>query len=188
MNLDEELKSALKRTEPPPGFAETVMARVEPETQRYEKPRVIFWRTLLSPFGSPLVRLAAGVALLCVISGLFALQIERAKEAAKAEAAKNQLMLALGVASEKINIAQRRVSEIGAPPQPVEREIESNQNRPAERRRKPRASRVDRPSEDLLAALKLVTSKLEVIQRLKSSDEGANALLFDYQQEQRRKS
>ena len=182
MNLDEELKLALRRTEPPAGFAERVLARAKTATQPGEKPPVNSWKALFSPFGTPIVRWAAGAALLCLIVGLIvgmsALRGERRREAAQAEAAKAQLMLALAVASDKMNIARRKVSEIGIPPKEIQPRSEPDQNRPLERR-KQRTSRVDPTGGDLLAELKASRDKLEIIQWRVRGESGSNAVFLD---------
>ena len=117
MNLDDELRLALKRTEPAVGFTERVLARVESNDDSHGRPRVGLWKRLLSRLSIPAARWATAVVVLGLIAGsiiaITEIRAERQREAAQADAAKAQLMLALSVASEKVNVAQRKVSAIG---------------------------------------------------------------------------
>ena len=98
--LDDDLKQALKRVEPPEGFAERVMARASLEAQ----PRQTLARRLRALFVPKPVRWAAATAVVClviVVAGLRyrAIQIERRQ----GEIASAQAKLALQIASAKLN-------------------------------------------------------------------------------------
>ena len=176
MNLDDELKTALSRLEPPAGFAERVLARIEPTIEPGKKAGNGFWNSVSAVFGLTSIRWAAAAVVLCVIAGAVAVRIAgQREEAARSEAAKEQLMLALGVASEKMNIAQRKISEISNPRKETEPAAEPATNRRQERRRTRRTSRAGRAGERLVAALRIATEKLEAIEHRLVSESGANA-------------
>lgn len=104
MNLDNELKNALRRQPGPDGFAERVMARIEKgEAASRESGRA----------GTPVLHRAAAVlALVALLGGWGAHQAAERRRAG--EQAKEEVLLALRIASEKVNDAQERVREIGA--------------------------------------------------------------------------
>lgn len=105
---DKELKSALRRREPPEGFAERVLARVA--TERVQStPQKEFW---LAFFTQPLVRWASVAALggALIAGGIHYRNVQR--ERAEGEAAKQQLMLALRIAGSKLQLAKAKVNEV----------------------------------------------------------------------------
>lgn len=106
--LERELKKALRRVEPPAGFAERVLARAANE----EKPgaRLRSWPQRLGMGG---LRWAAASALCAAlaISGLV-YHHERQKQG---EEAKEQLMLALRITSSKLQIAAEGVQQMNSP-------------------------------------------------------------------------
>ena len=109
MNFDEELKAALKRREPPAGFAERVLARAHsPAATRLPSWRER-WAGWLTP-GPRQAWLTAGVvaALLLVTSGV------EYRRRAQGELAKQQVMLALEIAGSKLNYVQKKTLEIGS--------------------------------------------------------------------------
>ena len=97
MNLDSDLKRALQRESPPPGFAGRVLLRIEePEARK----RPVWWRAA-----------AASVTLAAVLGGYGAYRIaERRQE----EQAAEQVLLAMQIASEKVRYAQQEVRGIGS--------------------------------------------------------------------------
>jgi hypothetical protein len=98
--FEDRLRDALQRTEPPPGFAERVIARVPPR-------RVPVWTGWRS--------LAAIAALLLVMFSALLFEWRRQVERAeRAEAANRQLMYALRLAAEKIERVQQRVQNSSA--------------------------------------------------------------------------
>lgn len=118
--FDDELKLALRREDPPEGFVERLMARIaEAETAAAApaSPGRSRLRALLGFFDPPQLRWAMAGALACLV--LFsALGVHRYREsrrlmleAAQGEAAKEQLIFAMKVASEKLNVAQRKVQQ-----------------------------------------------------------------------------
>ena len=117
--FDEELKLALRREEPSPDFTDRVMARVA-ELQKREKPREkMDWLRRLAEFFQPaqMKWATAGVmAVLLVIAGFgvhHRRESERMRlaEIAEGERAKEQVMLAMRIASAKLNAAQKKIRE-----------------------------------------------------------------------------
>jgi len=120
--LDDELKIALHRDEPPEGFAARVLERIAAVSDEAAPQKVgkSWWQWLTETFGTPRMNwlpgrwLTAGTlacALLLVVTvGVYR---HRQEELARQEAerAKAQVMLALQIASAKLNIAQRKVFE-----------------------------------------------------------------------------
>jgi hypothetical protein len=117
--FDEELKLALRREEPSPDFTDRVMARVA-ELQKREKPRekVGWLRKLVEFFQPPQMKwaTAGAMAVLLVIAGFgvhYRRESERKRlaEIAEGERAKEQVMLAMRIASAKLNAAHKKVRE-----------------------------------------------------------------------------
>jgi hypothetical protein len=91
MNLDEELKRALQRKEPPPGFRERVLAATK-QRSRYS------WRPL-----------AAAALLTLVVGGTTARYIEQRREG---ERAKEQVLLALRITSQKLRDTRGHIHDL----------------------------------------------------------------------------
>jgi hypothetical protein len=107
MNFDDELRAALKRQEPPKGFAERVLARVAPPAARQPS-----WRerlAWLNPRSRPVwVTASVVAAMLLVTSGV---QYQRRRQG---EQAKEQVMLALEIAGSKLNYVQKKALGLGS--------------------------------------------------------------------------
>jgi hypothetical protein len=99
-HLENELRAALARRDPPDGFADRVMARV---------PRHAGRKTWIpSPW------MAAAAALLVAMLGGGAYEYRRAAELrADGERAKSELVFALGLASEKLQSTKTKVLKHG---------------------------------------------------------------------------
>jgi hypothetical protein len=98
MNLENDLKRALRRESPPAGFAGRVMQRIErTETHRT---RPAWWRAA-----------AASVALVAALGGYTA---HRVLEQRRGEYAKEQVLEAMRIASEKVRYAQEEARAIGS--------------------------------------------------------------------------
>ena len=122
--LEEDLKQALAREEPAPQFADRVMARIAASRAepRPEPParRVGSWRRLAEFFQPVRTKWALAGAALC-LSGMVAYgahrfyeyqrQQQAQAEMIEGERAKEQVLLALRIASAKLNVAQRKVLE-----------------------------------------------------------------------------
>jgi hypothetical protein len=118
--FEEELKQALRREEPSPDFTDRVMARIArlPQTQEQEKERehVGWLKRLVAFFEPPAMKwaMAGAMACLLVFAGIAihnARERRRAIEIAEGERAKEQVMLAMRIASAKLNVAQKKVRE-----------------------------------------------------------------------------
>jgi hypothetical protein len=94
--FERDLKESLKRREPPPGFAERVLAH----TYATEKPGFFGWRMLA----------VAALVLLMVGGGAFVVQEQRHQAAA--EQNKEQLMAALRITGSKLRRVEERLDAI----------------------------------------------------------------------------
>ncbi|HEX5423992.1 MAG TPA: hypothetical protein VFW94_10610 [Candidatus Acidoferrales bacterium] len=111
--LEQELKKALRRADPPEGFAERVLARTaKEESKRARERRRFQW------FGMSGLRLAVTCALCLIVaaSGLM-YQHERYERHQQGEQAKEQLMLALRITSSKLELANQGIRQINSPDQ-----------------------------------------------------------------------
>lgn len=100
MKLEEDLRRALRRESPAPGFASRVMQRIErEETQR---PKRQWWRTV-----------AASLTLTALVGAGAAYQ-DHQRRVREGEQAKEQVLLALRIAGEKVRYAQSEVRTIGS--------------------------------------------------------------------------
>lgn len=106
-NLEENLRQALGRVEPPAGFADRVLVRVARE-QNPRRTRSNFW---LSLFGMGGLRWAAASAL-CVLVAASGALYERDVQRRRGEAAKEQLMVALRITGSKLQIAEKSLREL----------------------------------------------------------------------------
>lgn len=97
MSLEQDLRHALRRQSPAPGFASRVLQRIEHE--RAPK-RNRWWRAV-----------AASVTLTALLGGWAAHTIHERREG---ERAREQVLLALKIAGEKVRYAQHEVRTIGS--------------------------------------------------------------------------
>jgi hypothetical protein len=103
--LENELRNAMKREEPPEGFAERVLARAA-GTKQISRTNILM---------RPAFRWASAGAM-CVLLAVAGMEYRHAKqEQARGEAAKAQLMLALRITADKLQLAQEKVQQIGNP-------------------------------------------------------------------------
>ncbi len=125
--LEKALRAALQRAEPSPDFTARVMARLgeQPEAERVERPseRMHWWQRLVGQltgwFQLPQLQWVTAGALACLmLAGVFGVNRyrERQREIAEGERAKEQVMLALQIASTKLNAAQRKVRQASENP------------------------------------------------------------------------
>lgn len=99
MNLEHDLRRALRRESPAPGFAGRVLDRIE----RGDAPRrPAWWRAA-----------AASVALVAMLGGYVGHQVAEHRRA-EGEQAREQVLQALQIANEKVRIAQSEVRSIGS--------------------------------------------------------------------------
>lgn len=116
--LEKALREALQREEPSPDFTARVMARLaeqpEPEPVVQPSEQVHWWQRLVGLFQMPQLQWVTAGALACVLlAAAFGVRQyrERQREIAEGERAKEQVMLALQIASTKLNAAQRKVRQ-----------------------------------------------------------------------------
>jgi hypothetical protein len=108
--FEDKLRNALRREAAPEGFAEKVLAR----TRGLPQPGARAWRQSSAFLAMPALRWAAAAVAACllVVAGLVHHQRqERLRR--EGEMARAQVMQALRIASVKLNVARRRVQEIG---------------------------------------------------------------------------
>ena len=99
MNLETELKAALRRQNPGPGFTQRVVAAAAP---RKRAPLAV-WSAAMAAM------LVAGVA------------INNEYQQRRAERATQQVMLALRITSEKLNVARAKVLRLDVPERSAEK-------------------------------------------------------------------
>lgn len=100
--LEENLKRALQRIDPPAGFTERVLARAA-QAEREEPKSIPQWARF---FGTGGPRWAAACAV-CVLLAASGALYEHDLQRRRGEAAKEQLMLALRITGSKLQIAQQ---------------------------------------------------------------------------------
>ncbi|HUR81236.1 MAG TPA: hypothetical protein VM733_10745 [Thermoanaerobaculia bacterium] len=98
MSLEQDLKRALRRESPPEGFAARVLQRIERENTRQRPKR--WWRAV-----------AASLTLTAVLGAWGAKTVHERREG---ERARDQVLLALKIAGEKVRYAQQEVRTIGS--------------------------------------------------------------------------
>ena len=100
--LEDNLKRALARQSAPDGFAERVMHRIDTAGEAAGAPqrRLGTWRAI-----------AAGLLLTAVAGGWAA---QKAIERREGERAREEVLIALHIASAKVRTAQQHVHEIGS--------------------------------------------------------------------------
>lgn len=96
---EEDLRRALRRESPAPGFASRVMQRIEREEK--PQPRRPWWRAV-----------AASLTLTALVGAGAAYQ-DHQRHVREGEQAKEQVLLALRIAGEKVRYAQTEVRAIG---------------------------------------------------------------------------
>ena len=102
--LEDELKSALRRAEPPEGFTQRVLARARQEVNS----KATFGQSLKAFLRLPAMRWVVAFGLGCFLS-VFAVQRYRERQQARmqGEIAGAQAKIALHIASAKLNAALR---------------------------------------------------------------------------------
>ena len=112
-HLEEQLKKALGKEDPPPGFSARVLARI---AGRKKQQPATHWGSRFFPYPAWRVALAGGLACLILLGGMMlmggvARRQRQERERMRAEAAKNQLLLALRITSSELN----RVRQVVVP-------------------------------------------------------------------------
>ena len=103
-DMDDELRNALRREEPPPGFADRVLRRAA--RGPFEQPQT----------SRPFLRWAAAAAVVAALAGGFQyVSVQQAhEERIRGEAAKEQVVQALRIAGSKLHLVQAKIKEIGS--------------------------------------------------------------------------
>ena len=116
--LEDELKKALERVEPPAGFAERVLLRAA-QAKEEEPVRSRRWLGLFGfgVAGTGGLRWAAACAL-CVVLAASGVIYERDMQRRRGEEAKDQVMLALRITGSKLQIAEQSLKELDSSSQP----------------------------------------------------------------------
>lgn len=106
--LDDALKQALRRQQPPAGFAERVLARVADE-----RPARGRWESLFDAFRLPKLRLAGAVAaVLALVAGSQYYRQQQMRT--EGELAKQQVVLALRITAGELQFAQNKVQQLNS--------------------------------------------------------------------------
>jgi hypothetical protein len=117
-DLDDELRGALRRGEPPDGFAERVLNRVAEQAQHAQ-----MWGP---PLGRPIrpkpdptvgfIHWAVAAALVAAVAGGFEYVAKQAQRA-EGEAARERVMLALHIAGNKLQLVQTKINRLHEQPE-----------------------------------------------------------------------
>ena len=106
--FDDELRNLLRPKEPPEGFAERVMTRLDTEPAR---PTLA--RRVSAFFRRPVLRWAAAAAFVCVLAVASIDRYQRQQQTrAQAEQASQQAVVALRITNEEIDTALRRAQRV----------------------------------------------------------------------------
>ncbi|MGA9980556.1 MAG: hypothetical protein WBQ08_18190 [Candidatus Sulfotelmatobacter sp.] len=119
--FEDELKKALRRQEPPQGFADRVLARAAEKGSRESKRtwRDSWLNIVAQPFAPANVlrwSTVAVVAVALVVGSVHYRNVHVQRERAQGEAAKARLLLALRIAGSKLQLAKARVDQINSGP------------------------------------------------------------------------
>jgi hypothetical protein len=106
--LDDELRNVLRRKEPPAGFAERVMARLETTPRS-----MTLVHRVPALFARPMLRWALVATVVCVVvvASIFRYQHQQ-QTRAQAERASQQAILALRITNEEIDAALERAQYV----------------------------------------------------------------------------
>jgi hypothetical protein len=106
MNLENELRDSLRRKSPAPGFAGRVLARIEQDDARSSGvPKA-------TDHGRRWRAVAASMTLAAVLAGYASHRIVEQRRI-EGEFARDQVLLAMRIAGEKVRYAQQEVRAIG---------------------------------------------------------------------------
>jgi hypothetical protein len=107
MDGDDELRRALRRVEPPAGFAERVLHRASEGGVSILAPRRGPMRSVLS---GPMVRWATAAALAIAVTGGMWYRAEQRRQA-QGEEARRQVLIGLRITSSKLQLVQLKVNQ-----------------------------------------------------------------------------
>ena len=101
MNLDHDLRNALRRVPAPEGFADRVLARVRNAERRPAAASAPWWRAVAATF-----------LLAAILGGWGAHEMIERRREAEGQRAREQVLLALRITGEKLANAERGVRHI----------------------------------------------------------------------------
>lgn len=107
MNLEDDLRRTLRRESPAPGFAIRVLQRIE--LDEASRSSGTAWRS------RPAWRNVAASLTLAVVLGSWGALAVHERRQAEGERAREQVLLALRIAGEKVRYVQHEVRDIGSP-------------------------------------------------------------------------
>jgi hypothetical protein len=102
MTLENDLRRALRRESPAPGFASRVLQRIEHDAAPRRPQR--WWRAV-----------AASLTLTAILGGWGAYEVHQSR-VREGERARDQVLYALHIAGSKVRYAQSQVRDIGSKP------------------------------------------------------------------------
>jgi hypothetical protein len=102
-DLEKQLRDALQALEPEDGFAERVRARIEHERRRAQRPRAVLYRWAPQ---------ALAASLLLAALGVYGWHAQRERQGLEA---RQQLLEALHVTGQKLDLAYRGVKDAARP-------------------------------------------------------------------------
>jgi hypothetical protein len=107
-HFEDQLRQVLRRKEPPPGFADQVMARL-PAVQPERRVEPVRRPGLMERLGRPFAWkwLAAAAACLMMVAG-----IDRYQDQRRGIEAREQLLLALRITEQKLAVVENKVDEL----------------------------------------------------------------------------
>ncbi len=106
-DLEKQLRSALRRCDPPTGFAERVMAHLDRDTDRDSQQKPASWKRWLKLRWAAIPALAA-----ILVFGFWFRGYEQRQQEKEALAAKQQIMLALRITGSKLRMAKAKVKAV----------------------------------------------------------------------------
>lgn len=125
-SFDEELRSSLRRKEPSPDLVRRVLSQIDVPGAR----KTPWWEWVASNLWAPRFRWAAATAALaCMLIAAGVIQNRRAeRERVEGEMARARVLMALRIASAKLNVAFKQVERVdGVQPRERPREKHSGQ-------------------------------------------------------------
>ena len=111
MNLEDDLRRALKRKDAPPDFANRVIARVESASPNPAEARTGRGGRVLTFRHAPITRWLAAAAMLTLVVGGGARYYEYQQNVAEARRIEAEIRLAMQITSEALATVQARLQE-----------------------------------------------------------------------------
>jgi len=106
-DLEKQLRSAMRRCDPPAGFAERVMAHLDQDADRDSQRQPASWSWWMKLRWAVIPALAA-----ILVFGFWFRGYEQRRQEKEALAAKQQVMLALRITGNKLRMAKAKVKAV----------------------------------------------------------------------------